>query len=244
MPAALPHAVVVKRHAEYLRLGTFARTAQATGISAGSLCSEFKRHKLPVRPRNGSVNLIGQRFGKLVVIGLADRHSHGKQYWDCQCDCGNSHVISTTHLMHSKTRSCGCLVSEARRNPGTETAFNIIYQGYALGAKKRQGHLFLLSREDFRALIFQNCHYCGSPPARRALPKGRRIKDGQGTFLYNGIDRLNNSKGYEPDNVVPCCTTCNLAKRAMSVEEFDTWISLVYAHRQGIVRKEESLGLL
>jgi hypothetical protein len=38
--------------------------------------------------------------------------------------------------------------------------------------------------------------------------------------LYNGIDRIDNARGYERDNIVPCCKFCNRAKSAMPQKEF------------------------
>jgi hypothetical protein len=41
-----------------------------------------------------------------------------------------------------------------------------------------------------------------------------------GDYVYNGIDRKNNSLGYVSNNCVPCCSECNLMKRKMSVNQF------------------------
>lgn len=58
-----------------------------------------------------SYNLVGQRFGKLLVIEPTDeRSSSGAIMWKCQCDCGNEHIISTNHLMQG-AKSCGCITS-------------------------------------------------------------------------------------------------------------------------------------
>jgi len=46
----------------------------------------------------------------------------------------------------------------------------------------------------------------------------------------------NDAKGYTIDNVVPCCTACNRAKWARTVEEFLGWIVQVYEH----IAKEET----
>jgi hypothetical protein len=61
------------------------------------------------------VDLTGQRFGRLLVIGRADDYvspkgRKGKQ-WQCACDCGNEVIVTTSNL-HGKTCSCGCLHSE------------------------------------------------------------------------------------------------------------------------------------
>ena len=51
-----------------------------------------------------------------------------------------------------------------------------------------------------------------------------------GVFIYNGIDRLDPTRGYIAKNVVPCCKTCNVAKLRMSREEFLNWVWRVAAH--------------
>lgn len=44
------------------------------------------------------------------------------------------------------------------------------------------------------------------------------------TVYVNGIDRIDNSKNYTPNNCVPCCEVCNKAKRHLSYVEFKNWI--------------------
>ena len=54
-------------------------------------------------------NLIGQRFGMLVVDSKAEADHRGNARWLCKCDCTNTCVVSTSNLVRSHTRSCGCL---------------------------------------------------------------------------------------------------------------------------------------
>lgn len=57
-------------------------------------------------------NLVGQRFGKLVVLELLDeRSSSGKTMYRCRCDCGNEVNVVGNSLTTYHTLSCGCLVS-------------------------------------------------------------------------------------------------------------------------------------
>lgn len=58
-------------------------------------------------------NLIGQRFGKLVVLSKAFRKNNHR-YWHCQCDCGKECDVTTTALRTGQTQSCGCLFKEAQ----------------------------------------------------------------------------------------------------------------------------------
>ena len=54
--------------------------------------------------------------------------------------------------------------------------------------------------------------------------KGQKYKP----LAYNGLDRVDNSRGYEPSNVVPCCRRCNRAKDDMSSQEFMKWLGQAY----------------
>lgn len=56
-------------------------------------------------------NLIGQRFGKLVVKELLPSSTSGHRRWSCLCDCGNMHVVTTGNLKNGHTISCGCVKS-------------------------------------------------------------------------------------------------------------------------------------
>lgn len=40
---------------------------------------------------------------------------------------------------------------------------------------------------------------------------------------YGGIDRVDNRLGHHKSNSVPCCTICNRAKHAMTLEAFKAW---------------------
>lgn len=73
-----------------------------------------------------------------------------------------------------------------------------------------------LSFEQFLELAVQNCFYCESVPANRC---NVRKKEG-GNFVYNGLDRLDNSRRHDIDNVVPCCFVCNFARVDWEVSEF------------------------
>lgn len=60
------------------------------------------------------INLLGQRFARLVVIEYKGLNVEGGATWLCVCDCGNEKVISAHQLRRkrSPTQSCGCLQRE------------------------------------------------------------------------------------------------------------------------------------
>lgn len=60
-------------------------------------------------------DLIGQRFGKLVVIDKSISRWN-KLHWVCKCDCGNETIVSTSGLKSGHTQSCGCFQDEIASN--------------------------------------------------------------------------------------------------------------------------------
>jgi hypothetical protein len=53
------------------------------------------------------IDLTGQKFGKLTVLGL-DRMEK-RSYWKCICDCGTEKIVPVHRLKNGETKSCGCL---------------------------------------------------------------------------------------------------------------------------------------
>lgn len=55
------------------------------------------------------IDLNGQSFGHLTVLGLSERKdSSGARMWKCICDCGNTTYASANKLMAGRKKSCGC----------------------------------------------------------------------------------------------------------------------------------------
>lgn len=55
------------------------------------------------------IDLMGKRFGRLVVIGDAGMTVKNTALWLCECRCGNVVVIHSYLLRSGRTQSCGCL---------------------------------------------------------------------------------------------------------------------------------------
>ena len=61
-----------------------------------------------------ALDLSGQRFGRLIVIGRDESRS-GKVFWRCECDCGKIITVQANNLRSGNTTSCGCLRAENMR---------------------------------------------------------------------------------------------------------------------------------
>ena len=62
------------------------------------------------------INEVGNRYGKLVVLGEAHTHLDKNRWLRCQCDCGNKKNIRADALRRGATKSCGCLRKEEASN--------------------------------------------------------------------------------------------------------------------------------
>lgn len=90
-----------------------------------------------------------------------------------------------------------------------------------------------LSFDKFLELSQNNCWYCDCPPSNvynwyvsciKSKPYTSQYLIDNGTFIYNGLDRLDNTKLHDTSNVVPCCFICNRAKNNMNFYDFRSHI--------------------
>jgi len=61
-----------------------------------------------------SLNLIGKRFGRLLIIKRLYKKLNSTRcsVWKCICDCGNIVEHTASALINNKVKSCGCLYYE------------------------------------------------------------------------------------------------------------------------------------
>jgi hypothetical protein len=101
----------------------------------------------------------------------------------------------------------------ARHNRRQRTQPAMRYTRTRLQARRR-GLAFDLTYEQFLALWGQPCAYCGIE------------------IDTIGLDRVDNTAGYTPDNVLPCCSLCNRMKYTMGWDEFLRHIRRIADHQR------------
>lgn len=87
-----------------------------------------------------------------------------------------------------------------------------------------------ISPAEYKALIAGNCAYCGALPTNWT-----KWEDGP-AIQYNGVDRVDNERGYLFDNLVPCCKLCNQFKSKLTAQQF-------IAHARSIVDYQQVAAL-
>jgi hypothetical protein len=135
-------------------------------------------------------DLAGQRFGKLTVIDYSHTGVNNNAIWNCVCDCGNTTQVPTGKLNAGITKSCGCYRREASTTHG-----HTYEPEYYVWTSMRQR--------------------CTNPKNNRYPAYGGRgitydprwddyqnfISDvGRRPSPQHSLDRVDNNKGYQPDN--------------------------------------------
>lgn len=210
---------------------------------------------------------IGDKFSLLTVIEVntpelkeyAKSIKVQRTFCKCICVCGKIKIINSHYLTQKKVQSCGCLRLESskktgkyliaykeinrikKRKPDKEAQYNRVERSYKQSAKKRNLE-YSLTKEQFREIVTQVCHYCGSSGS---LINRFKNKNGEITLknyldvewierqnlIINGIDRKDNNLGYTYENSLPCCKICNRGKNDMSYTDFIEYINKLFKFR-------------
>lgn len=180
------------------------------------------------------IDITGQQFGRWLAkeyVGV-DENTR-RSLWKCLCNCGKEGVVNSLDLRKGHSKSCGCLGVDMirERSRKKDSGFNKLLRQYRSSAKHRN-LVFELSKEDFQNLTEQRCYYCGQLPIAVSI----KLSVG-GAYVYNGIDRKNNSLGYTKENSVPCCRACNFLKKDMDYFEFIRRVSAIHRQQNGVLNR-------
>lgn len=171
---------------------TIVKDGQALKRQANPSCGCAKSEKISQIKLD---NLIGQRFGRLTVVSRSDNKGRNTA-WLCKCDCGNQTIVTHQNLKSGHTLSCGCYNVDLLKIRSTKHGMSKsrLY-GIWCGIKDR----------------------CNNPQSDSYSNYGKRgigiCVEWDNDFnsfmewsLNNGyldnltIDRIDNNKGYEPNN--------------------------------------------
>lgn len=145
-------------------------------------------------------DLTGCKFGRWYVVGKAPPklRKNGKQrsMWAVKCDCGKERIVAPSDLTLGKSQSCGCLKREM-------TSARHTTHGATRGHKKSPEYrawLGMLSRcrypHHFKDHAGRGITVCG---AWRDFTVFRNDMGNRPSSRHS-IDRIDNSKGYSPQN--------------------------------------------
>ena len=78
--------------------------------SCGCLQREIAKKRAEEMDR--SIEISGQKFGRLTAVKRLEKSDKAGFIWECLCDCGNVINVSVKMLRSGNTKSCGCLRDE------------------------------------------------------------------------------------------------------------------------------------
>lgn len=151
------------------------------------------------KPAHSSfVDIGGEKFSRLTVVGYAGKRG-SNQVWSCRCDCGFGVYVLASNLRSGQTTSCGCAHSEMVSEAKTKHALH--------GSPEYVSHQSMIARCK-RPVVRSSHHKRGITVCDRWL-HGDGTRSGFECFVADmgrrpaagySVDRLDNSRGYEPDN--------------------------------------------
>lgn len=146
-------------------------------------------------------DMTGQKFGRLTVIYRSGSNQCGMATWFCKCDCGGGCVVPGAALRKGNTKSCGCLHDECARERMTihgksHTRLSAIW------ASMKQ-RCYNPSNKNFDRYGGRGITVCDEWREDFQTFRDWAISNGYDENAPVGkctIDRINNDKGYSPDN--------------------------------------------
>jgi len=144
-----------------------------------------------------SINLKGQRFGRLIVLSKMESTQKSLPEWLCKCDCGNETIVKQVNLRTGRTRSCGCLHKDILRQRNRK-------MGTTNGMYKLS--IYSIWRD-----MLQRCNNPNNSAYKnyggRGITVCKRWLKFENFYADMGdrpksltLGRINNEKGYFPDN--------------------------------------------
>lgn len=138
------------------------------------------------------LDLVGQRFGKLVVLEFSHIDKNGGSVWLCQCDCGNTKVVSAANLRSGYSQSCGCMRRDqlAVHSESRTRLYGIWAAMKARCSNPNNNRYYIYGAKGIQVCKEWESNFTA-------------FRDWAYTSGYRDdltIDRIDNDKGYSPDN--------------------------------------------
>lgn len=166
------------------------------------------------------IDITGVRFGRLVAIKKTQKGSQKagckrtRAKWLCQCDCGKQTEVVAESLHSGNTKSCGCL---SRENVRT------VNKTHGMSKTRLYGiwHSMKMRCENENAQAYDSYGGRGVTVCERWSNSFEAFFNDMGSEYHEGLtlDRIDNDKGYYPENCrwVSMKTQCNNRRSSVSI---------------------------
>lgn len=199
-----------------------------------------------------SVDLKGQRFGRLTVVERADdyvypsSHKHAAR-WKCLCDCGKYKIIRESSLKSGNTTSCGCYRNDQATvaNKIHNKKFNRYIEkddyiiGYDINNKE-----FYCDKDDFEKIRNMSWHFDDKGYVVSSVQNSANIK--MHRFITNCPDdmQVDHKNGCKNDNRKSNLRICTPSQNSMNKKtnniygmsgiyrEYNKWYAVIGKDRE------------
>jgi hypothetical protein len=139
------------------------------------------------------IEMTGLRYGRWTVLGPGEPAADGRTTWHCRCDCGVERPVRGEKLHGGSSASCGCA------NPGN-TAHGHGRNGKRTGTYDAWRNM--LSRcTNPKRIDYARYGGRGITVCERWISFENFLADVGEKPIGRSLDRVDNSRGYEPGNV-------------------------------------------
>jgi 5-methylcytosine-specific restriction endonuclease McrA len=152
-------------------------------------------------------NLVGQRFGRLLVMERTERRQGRQIIWRCLCSCGKETFVRTGSLTSLWTQSCGCLNRDVITTHGKSKTkeYNTARNRIRYERKRNQDGEWTILMEICLRDYQPACVVCGSTDSLSVdhvvpVAKGGGLKPGTACILCK---RHNSMKGAKSLDQLP-----------------------------------------
>lgn len=139
-------------------------------------------------------NIIGEKYNMLTIIDdLGTKKVNGKynRLVRCKCDCGNEKILNYYQIKEGKIKSCGCLKHKAHRQSYKNPRLYNIYRAMISRCYNKNHEAY----ENYGGRGIMVCdEWLNNIDSFIKWAK----ENGYGSKL--SIDRIDNNKGYSPNN--------------------------------------------
>lgn len=145
-------------------------------------------------------DLTGRKFGMLTAIRVVGRNKHNVLIWECKCDCGNISYPTSNSLLSGNTKSCGCVTRRKsgerfrKMNVTHQQTYTRLYHTWC----SMKSRCYRKSNDHYKSYGERGITMCDEWRNNFEAFYEWAIRNGYSDNLT--IDRIDNDKGYYPNN--------------------------------------------
>lgn len=173
--------------------------------------SDLKRHNSGCTTGcSRRLQLLGQKFGDLIIIKYVGSDKSGQSIWHAQCTCGNFTNVRGGDLKNGNTKSCGCKQGDFKHGLSRTKVYQM-WNG-AKGHAGSQNLPFTITLEDVQKLVEETfiCPLLGISLDKNATGHASNMPS---------LDKIIPKEGYILNNIWIVSWRANQIKRDANIEE-------------------------